>query len=159
MWSIQSVIILLFFSSWFYTVCNELWNVCFNKQDWNSIQDREYIVSKKTMSRQCLTRPCLTIPYLTRPCLKDPVCQDHACHQHYVKTMLVNAMFFKTMFFQDHVWQDHVFPDYSHLSNKPEVTLTNFEKFFPPLNKNPPSMFIDFLDFSTLNSSFIGVMY
>ena len=35
---------------------------------------------------------------------------------------------------------------YSHLSNKREVTLTNFEKFHPP-QKNPPSTFIDFLDF------------
>ena len=29
-------------------------------------------------------------------------------------------------------------------------TLTDFEKFHPPQNKNPPSTFIDFLDFSTL---------
>ena len=36
-----------------------------------------------------------------------------------------------------------------------EPTLTNFEKFHPPQNKNPPSSFIDFLDFSTLHSSFI----
>ena len=35
---------------------------------------------------------------------------------------------------------------YSHLSNKREVTLTDFEKFHPP-QKNPPSTFIDFLDF------------
>ena len=35
---------------------------------------------------------------------------------------------------------------YSHLSNKREVTLTDFEKFHPP-QKNPPSKFIDFLDF------------
>ena len=35
---------------------------------------------------------------------------------------------------------------YSHLSNKRDVTLTDFEKF-PPPQKNPPSMFIDFLDF------------
>ena len=38
-------------------------------------------------------------------------------------------------------------------------TLTDFEKFHPPQNKNPPSTFIDFLDFSTLHSSFIRVMY
>ena len=36
---------------------------------------------------------------------------------------------------------------YSHLSNN------------PPQYKNPPSTFIDFLDFSTLHSSFIRVMY
>ena len=36
-----------------------------------------------------------------------------------------------------------------------EPTLTDFEKFHPPQNKNPPSTFIDFLDFSTLHSSFI----
>ena len=36
-----------------------------------------------------------------------------------------------------------------------EPTLTDFEKFHPPQNKNPPSSFIDFLDFSTLHSSFI----
>ena len=34
---------------------------------------------------------------------------------------------------------------YSHLPNKREVTLTDFEKFHPH-KKNPPSMFIDFLD-------------
>ena len=28
-----------------------------------------------------------------------------------------------------------------------EPTLTDFEKFHPPQNKNPPSTFIDFLDF------------
>ena len=37
--------------------------------------------------------------------------------------------------------------------------LTDFEKFHPPQNKNPPSTFIEFLDFSTLHSSFIRVMY
>ena len=40
-----------------------------------------------------------------------------------------------------------------------EPTITDFEKFHPPQNKNPPSTFIDFLDFSTLHSSFIRVMY
>ena len=40
-----------------------------------------------------------------------------------------------------------------------EPTLTDFEKFHPPQNKNPPSTFIEFLDFSTLYSSFIRVMY
>ena len=35
---------------------------------------------------------------------------------------------------------------YSHLSNKRDITLTDFEKFHPP-QKNPPSTFIDFLDF------------
>ena len=38
-------------------------------------------------------------------------------------------------------------------------TLTDFEKFHPPQNKNPLSTFIEFLDFSTLHSSFIRVMY
>ena len=33
---------------------------------------------------------------------------------------------------------------YSHLSNKREVTLTDFEKFHPP-QKNHPSTFIDFI--------------
>ena len=32
-----------------------------------------------------------------------------------------------------------------------ESTLTDFEKFHPPQNKNPPSTFIEFLDFSTLH--------
>ena len=36
---------------------------------------------------------------------------------------------------------------YSHLSNKCEFTLTDFEKFHPPQKKNLPSTFIDFLDF------------
>ena len=36
-----------------------------------------------------------------------------------------------------------------------EPTFTDFEKFHPPQNKNPPSSFIDFLDFATLHSSFI----
>ena len=40
-----------------------------------------------------------------------------------------------------------------------EPTFTNFEKFHPPQNKNPPSSFINFLDFSTLHSSFIRFMY
>ena len=44
---------------------------------------------------------------------------------------------------------------YSHLYNKREVTLTDFEKFHPTQIKNPPYMFIDFLDFSTLHSTFI----
>ena len=40
-----------------------------------------------------------------------------------------------------------------------EPTLTDFEKFHPPQSKNPPSTFIEFLDFSTHHSSFIRVMY
>ena len=40
-----------------------------------------------------------------------------------------------------------------------EPTLTDFEKFHLPQNKNPPSTFIDFLNFSALRSSFIRVMY
>jgi hypothetical protein len=48
---------------------------------------------------------------------------------------------------------------YSRLSNKHEVRLTEFEKLHPPQKKNPPSTFIDFLDFFTLHSSFIRVMY
>ena len=35
---------------------------------------------------------------------------------------------------------------YSHLSNKRDVTLTDFEKFHPTQLKNPPYTFIDFLD-------------
>ena len=38
----------------------------------------------------------------------------------------------------------HHLQTYSHLSNKREVTLTDFEKFHLP-QKNPPSMFIDFV--------------
>ena len=34
---------------------------------------------------------------------------------------------------------------YSHLSNKCDVTLTNFRKFHPARNKNPPCTFIDFI--------------
>ena len=48
---------------------------------------------------------------------------------------------------------------YSRLSNKRDVALTDFENFHPPQNKNPPYTFIDFLDFSTLHSTFIRVMY
>ena len=48
--------------------------------------------------------------------------------------------------------------DYSHLSNKCDVTLTDFEKFHPTQIKNPPYTF-DFLDFSTLHSTFIRFMY
>ena len=45
-----------------------------------------------------------------------------------------------------------------------EPTLTDFKKFHPPQNKNPPSTFIEILDVSTLHSSFqpasfIRVMY
>ena len=43
------------------------------------------------------------------------------------------------------------FPDedklYSHLSNKREVTLTDFEKKIHPPRTFPPSTIIDFLDF------------
>ena len=34
---------------------------------------------------------------------------------------------------------------YSHLSNKRDVTLTDFGKFHPAQNKNPPCRFIDFI--------------
>ena len=34
---------------------------------------------------------------------------------------------------------------YSHLSNKRDVTLTDFRKFHPARNKNPPCTFIDFI--------------
>ena len=34
---------------------------------------------------------------------------------------------------------------YSHLSNKHDVTHTNFRKFHPARNKNPPCTFIDFI--------------
>ena len=34
---------------------------------------------------------------------------------------------------------------YSHLSNKRDVTLTDFGKFHPAQNKNSPCMFIDFI--------------
>ena len=49
--------------------------------------------------------------------------------------------------------------DYSHLSNKRDVRLTDFEKFHPQQNNNPPYTFIDFLEFSNLHSTFIRVMY
>ena len=35
--------------------------------------------------------------------------------------------------------------DYSHLSNKRDATLTDFGKFHPAQNKNPPCTFIDFI--------------
>ena len=34
---------------------------------------------------------------------------------------------------------------YSHLSNRCDVTLTDFGKFHPTQNKNPPCTFIDFI--------------
>ena len=34
---------------------------------------------------------------------------------------------------------------YSRFSNKCDVTLTDFGKFHPTQNKNPPCMFIDFI--------------
>jgi hypothetical protein len=34
---------------------------------------------------------------------------------------------------------------YSHLSNKRDVMLTDFGKFHPAQNKNPPCTFIDFI--------------
>ena len=34
---------------------------------------------------------------------------------------------------------------YTHLSNRREVTLTEFEKFHPPQKKIPPSSFINFI--------------
>ena len=34
---------------------------------------------------------------------------------------------------------------YSHLSNKRDITLTDFGKFQPAQNKNPPCTFIDFI--------------
>ena len=34
---------------------------------------------------------------------------------------------------------------YSHLSNKRDVTLTDYGKFHPAQNENPPCMFIDFI--------------
>ena len=40
-----------------------------------------------------------------------------------------------------------------------EPKLTDLKKFYPPQNKNPPSTFIEILDFSTLHSSFIRFMY
>ena len=48
---------------------------------------------------------------------------------------------------------------YSHLSNKRDVTLTDFEKFHPTQIKNPSYTLIDLLDFSTLHSTFIRFMY
>ena len=36
-------------------------------------------------------------------------------------------------------------PEYSHLSNKRDVTLTDFGKFHHAQNKNPPCTFIDFI--------------
>ena len=35
--------------------------------------------------------------------------------------------------------------NYSHLSNKRDVMLTDFGKFHPSQNKNPPCTFIDFI--------------
>ena len=52
-----------------------------------------------------------------------------------------------------------LYPIYSHLSNKRDVMLTNFEVFHPAQIKNPPYTFMDFLDFSTLHSTFIRFMY
>ena len=47
----------------------------------------------------------------------------------------------------------------SHLSNKREVTLTDFEKFPPPQKKiHPPHLLISQIFFN-LHSSFIRVMY
>ena len=58
----------------------------------------------------------------------------------------------------------HVFLDFVNtltlisLINQ-EPTLTDLKKFRPQQNKNPPSTFIEILDFSTLHSSFIRFMY
>ena len=62
----------------------------------------------------------------------------------------------------------HIFKIYADFQNETNTlislinmgpTLTDFEKFHPPQNKNPSSTFIEFLDFSTLHSLFIRVMY
>ena len=45
-----------------------------------------------------------------------------------------------------HCTESYALSMYSHLSNKRDVTLTDFEKFHPTQNKNPPYTFIDFLD-------------
>ena len=42
---------------------------------------------------------------------------------------------------QNDIWAE----GYSHLSNKRDVTLTDFEKFHPTQNKNTPCTFIDFI--------------
>ena len=39
----------------------------------------------------------------------------------------------------------YILGQYSHLSNKRDVTLTDFGKFHPAQNKNPPCTFIDFI--------------
>ena len=46
---------------------------------------------------------------------------------------------------------------YSHLSNKRDVTLTDFEKFHHTQNKNPPYTLIDFLGLSTLHSRLLDL--
>ena len=52
-------------------------------------------------------------------------------------------------FFEDahHLWLSFQksLVTYSHLSNKHDVTLTDFEKFYPAQNKNPPCTFIDLI--------------
>ena len=42
---------------------------------------------------------------------------------------------------------DRLIQTHSHRSNKRDVTLTDFGKFHPAQNKNPPCTFTDFLDF------------
>ena len=64
----------------------------------------------------------------------------------------------KTLLLIQHKPDTHL-SNYSHLSNKRDVTLIDFEKFHLTQIKNPPYTFIDFLDFSTLHSTFIRFMY
>ena len=52
-----------------------------------------------------------------------------------------------------------LFSSYSHLSNKHEVTLTDFEKFHPPQKKIHPPRLLIFQVFSTLHFTFIAFMY
>ena len=84
-------------------------------------------------------------------CSKDLSRKSYFCKKQNSATFILKFFWAKQV-------TDYTVPNLISLI-KVGPTLTDFQKFHPPQNKNPPSTFIDFLDFSTLHSSFITGMY
>ena len=81
------------------------------------------------------------------------ICLRNSCNSGCKKEQYWQQFFFRVIIFE-FLWHLNSFDffnscepsnNYYHLSNKREVTLTDFGKFHPAQNKNPPCMFIDFI--------------
>ena len=82
------------------------------------------------------------------PCCPFSICNVHSStldwkHQMCMLPLCHRCWRYAFIWAPEH--SKHGFRNYSHLSNKRDVTLTDFGNFHPVQNKNPPCPFTDFI--------------